>query len=90
LYIKPVNGESLSIFRREVFGTGELETIISDTGAKLTTQELLIGQPVKLSVNGDYAMTMASQVTIADRTVATVISVVSLKDISRNIVGVNP
>ncbi|MEW6362977.1 MAG: HD domain-containing phosphohydrolase [Acidobacteriota bacterium] len=90
LYIKPVNGESLSIFRREAFGTGELETIISDTGAKLTTQELLIGQPVKLSVNGDYAMTMASQVTIADRTVATVISVVSLKDISRNIVGVNP
>lgn len=90
LYIKPVNGESLSIFRREAFGTGELETIISDTGAKLTRQELLIGQPVKLSVNGDYAMTMASQVTIADRTVATVISVVSLKDISRNIVGVNP
>jgi HD-GYP domain-containing protein (c-di-GMP phosphodiesterase class II) len=90
LYIKPVNGESLSIFRREAFGTGELETIISDTGAKLTTQELLIGQPVKLSVNGDYAMTMTSQVTIADRTVATVISVVSLKDISRNIVGVNP
>lgn len=90
LYLKPLNGESLSIFRGEAFGNGELESIVADTFARLTTQELLIGQPVKLSISGDYAMTMASQVAIDDRTAATVIAVVSLKEIGKNIVGMNP
>ena len=90
LYLRPVDAESLSLFRPEVFSQGELETIINDASAKLTTQELLVGQPVKLSMTGDYAMTMASQVTIDNRTVATVIGVVSLKDISRSVVGVDP
>ncbi|MER3431377.1 MAG: hypothetical protein C4324_10110 [Blastocatellia bacterium] len=90
LYLKPVNGESLSIFRGEAFGSGELESIVTDATAKLTTQELLIGQPVKLSVGGDYAVTMASMVTIDDRTAATVIAVVSLKEIAKNIVGMTP
>ncbi|MER3632114.1 MAG: hypothetical protein C4325_08100, partial [Blastocatellia bacterium] len=90
LYLKPVNGESLSIFRGEAFGSGELESIVTDATAKLTTQELLIGQPIKLSVGGDYAVTMASMVTIDDRPAATVIAVVSLKEIAKNIVGMTP
>lgn len=90
LYLKPVAAESLSLFRPGVFGTGEFETIVNDTQSKLTTQELLIGQPVKLSTSGDYAMTMASQVSIDNRTVASIIAVVSLKEISRSVVGVEP
>lgn len=90
LYLKPVDSESLSLFRPGVFATGEYEAIISDTNAKLTTQELLIGQPVKLSTSGEYALTMASQVSIDNRTVASVIAIVSLKDISRSVVGTDP
>ena len=90
LYVRPVDAESLSLFRPGVFSPGELETIINDASSKLTTQELLVGQPIKLSTTGDYAMTMASQVTIDNRTVASVIGVVSLREISRSVVGVDP
>jgi HD-GYP domain-containing protein (c-di-GMP phosphodiesterase class II) len=90
LYVRPVDAESLSLFRPGVFSVGELETIINDASSKLTTQELLVGQPVKLLTTGDYAMTMASQVTIDNRTVASVIGVVSLREISRSVVGVDP
>ena len=90
LYLRPIDAESLSLFRPGVFSPGELENIVNDTSSKLSTQELLVGQPVKLAAKGDYAMTMASQVTINDRTVASVIGVVSLRDISRSVVGVEP
>lgn len=90
LYLKPINADSLSLFRPNVFADGELESIVSDTFGKLTTQDLLIGQPVKLASGGEYAMTMASQVSIDNRTVATVIEVVSLKEISHSVVGMNP
>jgi len=90
LYLKPVDGESLNLFRPGVFAAGELEAILQDTQSKLTTQELFLGQPVKLANTGDYAMTMASQVSIDNRTVASVIAVVSLRDIARNVVGVEP
>lgn len=90
LYLKPINADSLSLFRPNVFADGELESIVSDTFGKLTTQDLLIGQPVKLASGGEYAMTMASQVSIDNRTVATVIEVVSLKEISHSVVGMSP
>lgn len=90
LYLKPVNGESLSLFRPGAFVQGEFDTVIKDIESRLNTQELLIGQPVKLSQNGDYAMTLASQVSVQDRTIASVIAVVSLKDISRSVVGTAP
>ncbi|HLA95014.1 MAG TPA: HD domain-containing phosphohydrolase [Pyrinomonadaceae bacterium] len=90
LYLKPVEAESLSLFRPGVFSPGELEVVMNDVYGKLTTQDLLIGQPIKLATNGEYAMTMASQVSIDNRTVASVIAVVSLKEISRGVVGMNP
>ena len=90
LYVRPVDAESLSLFRPGGFSPGELENIINEASSKLTTQELHVGTPVKLASSGDYVMTMASQVSINDRTVATVIGVVSLRDISRSVVGVDP
>jgi len=89
-YVRPVDAESLSLFRPGGFSPGELENIINEASSKLTTQELHVGTPVKLASSGDYVMTMASQVSINDRTVATVIGVVSLRDISRSVVGVDP
>lgn len=89
LYLKPVEGESLSLFRPGVFGSGELEIIAGNVLNSLETQELLIGQPQKLANGGEPVMTMASQVTIDNRTVASVIAVVSLREISRSVVGAN-
>lgn len=90
LYLKPIDAESLSLFRPGVFADGEFQQIVNDTQSKLTTQELLLGQPIKLANSGEYAMTMASQVSIDNRTVASVIAVVSLREISRNVVGMEP
>ncbi|HEX6279558.1 MAG TPA: HAMP domain-containing protein, partial [Pyrinomonadaceae bacterium] len=90
LYLKPVDSESLSLFRPGVFSSGEFETILNDTQSKLTTQELFISQPLKLTNTGDYALTMASQVSIDNRTVASVIAVVSLREVARSVVGIDP
>ncbi len=90
LYLKPIDAESLSIFRPGVFSGAELETIAAEVMNRLTTQELLIGSPQKLQSNGESVMTMASQVTIDNRTVASVVAVVSLKEISKSVVGMNP
>src|SRR5215204_1324579 len=48
LYLLPVDAESLSLFRPGVFSPGELENIIKETSSRLSTQELHVGQPVKL------------------------------------------
>jgi HD-GYP domain len=52
-------------------------------------QSLQIGNPRTLST-GELAMTFSSPVRINEQTIATVVAIVSLKDIGRTIVGMNP
>ncbi|HKX83191.1 MAG TPA: hypothetical protein VJL58_03135, partial [Pyrinomonadaceae bacterium] len=87
LYVKPVEGESLALFRSNALTRPEIETIAAAAIGPMTNQELLIGQPQKLPQANEMVMTMASPVISNGATVASIVAIVSLRDIARNIVG---
>ena len=87
LYLKPVGAETLSLFRPGSIGKAELESISSDALAASGTEELFIGPPRKTASGGESVMAMVSQVTVDDRSIASVVAVVSMKEIARSVVG---
>ncbi|MEO7673324.1 MAG: HD domain-containing phosphohydrolase [Pyrinomonadaceae bacterium] len=87
IYLKPVDSESLSLFRPGVIAQGELEAISSDALESSGAEDLFIGPPRKTEFSGESVMAMVSQVTVGNRTIASVVAVVSLKEIARSVVG---
>ena len=90
LYVKPSGAESLSLFRPGVFAAGEIESIASDASEKLVTQELMIGQPQKISLSGESVMTLACPVILNGKKAASVVAIVSLKEIAKSVIGTGP
>ena len=87
LYVKPVNAESLSVFRPETINKTEIETLSKDSLINIANQKLFFGQPQKIASSGELVLTVASPVIINRTTAAAVVAIVSMKDISRSIVG---
>jgi len=90
LYVKPVNTESLSVFRPGTISRDEIESIAADAQTTLGSDRLQISQPMALAENGGSVLTFAAPVIKDGANTANVIAIVSLRDISKNIVGVNP
>jgi HD-GYP domain-containing protein (c-di-GMP phosphodiesterase class II) len=88
--VKPLDAESLSVFRPEAISRDAIALVSSDMEANLGNQKLLVSQPQLTDQNGGPLLAFASPVSIGGSNVATVIAVVSLKDVARNIVGINP
>ncbi|HYJ90203.1 MAG TPA: HAMP domain-containing protein, partial [Pyrinomonadaceae bacterium] len=87
--IKPMQAESLSVRRSEAISNNDVQAFALDSMAA-GNQRLRIGKPTVLSSTGELAMTFSSPVRINDQLAATVVAIVSLKDIGRSIVGMNP
>lgn len=87
LYVKPANSESLSLFRPGVFAAGEIDAIAANAVADNKKQELLVGSPQKIALTGESVMTLASPVIFDGQVAASVVAIVSLKEISRSVVG---
>lgn len=87
LYLKPAGSDSLSLFRPGAIGRDELEAISTDALAASGAEDLFIGPPKKTASNGESVMAMVSQVNVDNRSVASVVAVVSLKEIARSVVG---
>ena len=86
--VKPAQDDSLSVRRSDGISNEDVQAISLDSMIN-GNQRLQIAKPRPLQ-NGELAMSFASPVHIGDKTVATVVAIVSLKDIGRNIVGMNP
>ena len=87
LYVKPVGADSLSLFRPGAIGKQELEKIALDALGASGGEDLFIGPPRKTASSGESVMTMVSQVNVDNRSIASVVAVVSLKEIARSVVG---
>ncbi|HEX8286889.1 MAG TPA: HD domain-containing phosphohydrolase [Pyrinomonadaceae bacterium] len=87
LYVKPVEAESLSVFRAESINKNEIEDLSKELLANITNQKIIFGQPQKIASSGELVLTAAAPVIINQNTAAAVVAVVSMKDISRGIVG---
>jgi len=82
LYIKPVGGESLSVFRSEQLKREEIDALASIISKKTESRKLVFGQPQKLNSSGELVQTIASPVVINGNVSAFVMAVVSLREIS--------
>ncbi|CAN5556026.1 hypothetical protein BH18ACI3_BH18ACI3_02540 [soil metagenome] len=89
LYVKPAAGESLSLFRLGVIGEEELKAISADALLEARDREVFIGSPKKTASSSDSVMTMVSHAKIDNRSIASIVAVVSLREIAKNIVGTN-
>ena len=87
LYLKPVGAETLSLFRPGAIGKEDLEAISSDALASSGAEDLFIGPPRKTASTGESVMAMVAQVNVDNRSIASVVAVVSLKEIARSVVG---
>lgn len=83
LYIKPINEESLTVFRAEQISRQEIETVSSAIINNLGDKNLEFGQPLKIKTNSDIVLPIASPVKINGSLSAVVVAVVSLKEFSR-------
>lgn len=83
LYVKPTNGESLSVFRAEAIQKGEIESLASDALGNLGGKRIVFGQPKKLSSSGEVVLTVGAPVVVGNDVSAAIVAVVSLREISR-------
>lgn len=83
LYIKPIQEESLTVFRIEQINRQEIETVSTSIINKLGAKNLAFGQPEKIASSGEIVLPIASPVMINNSLSAAVVGVVSLKEFSR-------
>ncbi len=83
LYIKPVEEESLTVFRVEQINRQEIETVSRKLISDLGTKTIIFGEPVRIQSSGEIVLPIASPVTINNSIAANVVAVVSLKEFSR-------
>lgn len=83
LFVMPVKGESLSVFRPEAIGRSEVEKLSAAAMSNLSEQKLFFGQPQKINSKGEIVLTIAAPVLMEKNIAAAVVAVVSLKEFSR-------
>lgn len=83
LFIKPTDGESLSVFRSEAISREEVEAVSNEVLKQIINKKAIIGKPQQIGSSKETVMTFASPVIIENNVSAAVIGVVSLREISQ-------
>jgi HD-GYP domain-containing protein (c-di-GMP phosphodiesterase class II) len=89
LRLKPNNGEPISIFRPGIFQAGEIDEYAVRTLPSAEAHDIIIGEPESIQGSGEPVITIASNVFINGENAASVVAIVSLRGIARNVVGIN-
>jgi HD-GYP domain-containing protein (c-di-GMP phosphodiesterase class II) len=88
LYVKPANGESLSVFRAEALNRQDVDTIAANLRPQ-GRQKFVVDGPRKAGQSGQMVMAFASSVNIDGVKAADIMAVASLGSISQSVVGMN-
>jgi HD-GYP domain-containing protein (c-di-GMP phosphodiesterase class II) len=83
LHIKPINGESLSVFRAETIQKTEIETLAAAALGNLSGKKLSFNQPTRLNLTGEVVLTVAAPVVIENKISAGVVAIVSVREMAR-------
>jgi hypothetical protein len=86
LYLQPVGAEALSLYRPGSIAREELENIANEALVSSGATDLFMGAP-RRSASGESVIAMISQVNVDNRTIASVAAIVSLREISKSVVG---
>lgn len=87
LYLKPISSETLSLYRPGSIAKDELEQIATDALQSSGAEDLFMGPPRRSSSSGESVIAMVSHVNVDNRSIASVVAVVSLREISKSVVG---
>ncbi len=90
LFVKPIKGETLSVFRSEAIGKSEVETLSATAISNLTEKKISFGQPQKTNSSGEIVLAIASPVVMEKNIAAAVVAIVSLREFSRIIAESKP
>ncbi len=90
LYIKPINGESLSVFRAESIKKQEIEQLAGAELSRLDNKKLVFSQPSKLDSSDETVLTIAAPVVVKNNISAAVVAVISLRELSRIMAETKP
>ncbi len=90
LYIKPLQGESLSVFRAEAIDKNEIETLSAATLSELGNKKVLFSQPRRLSSSDEIVLAVASPVVIEKNIAAGVVAIISMREIGRIMAETKP
>lgn len=82
IYVKPVSGEPLSVYRSESISEKELQNYAAETISKLGEKKIATGRPETLTAKKENVMTIAVPVTEKGSVSAAVVAVVSLKELA--------
>ena len=83
LYIKPVSGESLSVFRAEKVTREEIEDFSANAITNLGEKKIGFGNAQKISSSGEIVLPIVTPVEIDNKTSAAIVAIVSLREFSR-------
>ncbi len=83
LFVKPVQGESLSVFRSEMVEKGEIEQFAQSSFEKINEEKFVFGETQKIRSSGEIVFTVTSPVIINGEVAASVMAIVSVREIAR-------
>ncbi len=83
LFVKPIKGESLSVFRSESVKKNEVETLSATAISSLGEKKLSFGQPQKIDSSGEVVLAITSPVIMENNIAAAVVAIVSMREFSR-------
>lgn len=89
LYIKPAEGESLSVFRSEALTRADVDGIATELSLAPAKSKVVVGGPRRIEMSGQSVMAFASSVNIEGLKAADVVAIASLHNISQSTVGIS-
>lgn len=90
LYVKPIQGEPLSLYRTEMLDESELQGIASGVLAKMNGKEVVWGKPIVLRKGLENVVSIAVPVYGKENITAAVVALISLSEIARILAEVKP
>lgn len=90
LYVKPIQGEPLSLYRTEMLDESELQGIASGVLAKMNGKEVVWGKPIVLRKGLENVVSIAVPVYGKENITAAVVALISLSEIGRILSEVKP
>lgn len=89
LYVKPANGDSLSVFRSEALTRSDVDVIANEMAGVVANGKVAVGEPRRLQASGQTVMAFASSVIINGEKAADIVAIASLRTVAASVAGIS-
>ncbi len=89
LFVRPLNMESLALYRPGNIARQEIDSIAGKVIDTMSNEGLNIGEPQTVTSGGEPVITFSAPVKVGETRIASVVAIVSLRRIGRDVVGMD-